>query len=98
MRNTSGLRRGGGRPKGVPNKATQAQKEFFQSILESAEYRASFMRRVLKGDPTLEQLMHHYALGKPKDTLALETPPPILVIDGLTDADIVALRAERDDA
>lgn len=65
--NPQNLRRGGGRPKGLPNNATREQKAFFQSILESAAYRESFRRRVLRGEPGLETLMHHYALGKPKE-------------------------------
>lgn len=98
-RNTSGLRRGGpGRPKGLPNKATREQKEFLRGILESEEYRESFRRRVIRGDATLEQLMHHYVLGKPKDTLAVESLPPMLVVDELTEGDIARVRAERDDA
>lgn len=98
-RNTSGLRRGGpGRPKGVPNKATIEQKKFLQEILDSEEYRESFKKRVVDGDPGLEQMMHHYVLGKPKDTLALETAPPLLIIDELTDADVIAMKQAKDDA
>lgn len=69
-----------------------------RGILESDEYREKFRQRVLAGDPSLEQMMHHYVLGKPKDTLALETLPPLLVVDELIEADVLAVRSERDDA
>ena len=95
-RNISGLRRGGpGRPKGVPNKATIEQKEFLRSVLESEEYRASLRRRLIRGEPGLEQMAHHYLMGKPKDTLTLEHAPPLLVVDALTSEDIEAVRASR---
>lgn len=89
---------GPGRPKGVPNKATREHKEFLKGILESAEYRESFRRRVIRGDPGLEQMMCHYVLGKPKDTLAIEALPPLLVVDELSLDDVARQRAERDDA
>lgn len=73
-----------GRPKGRQNKATEEQKVFLRGILESDEYRQSFRARVVSGDaPHLETLMHHYVMGKPRDTLAIEKVPPILVIDEL---------------
>ncbi len=98
-RNLSGLKRGGpGRPKGSLNKVSREQKEFIKSILDSEEYRESFRRRLIRGDAALEQMAHHYIIGKPKDTLAIEKMPPMLVVDELTDQDIADVRAERDDA
>lgn len=88
---------GPGRPKGVPNKATREQKEFLRSILESPEYRESFRARMIKGDPSLEQMAHHYVIGKPKDTLLLEKAPPLLLVDVLTGSDVQAMKAARDD-
>lgn len=83
--NPQNLRRGGGRPKGVPNVATREQKAFFQAILESDDYRDSFRRRVLRGEPGLETLMHHYALGKPKEQVEVtgaEGAPIVFVWGG----------------
>jgi hypothetical protein len=89
---------GPGRPKGSTNKATREHKEFLRAILESEEYRESFKRRVVRGDAQLEQMMCHYVLGKPKDTLALENVPPLLVVDTLSDADVRAALAVRDES
>jgi hypothetical protein len=67
--------RGGGRPKGVPNKATQEIKEFARTFLQSPEYRRSLKRRILAGKaPQLEILMLHYGFGRP--TATVEVPPP----------------------
>jgi len=78
--------RGGGRPKGVPNKATQEIKEFTRDFLQSDAYRRSVERRILAGKaPQLEILFHHYAFGKP--TVGLEPSgaaggpvPPAMVL------------------
>jgi hypothetical protein len=86
-----------GRPRGVPNKATRDQKEFLRSVLESEEYRESLRLRLIRGEPGLEQMAHHYLMGKPKDTLAIEHAPPLLVVDELTEDDIAAI-AIRDES
>ncbi len=85
-RNTSGLRRGGpGRPKGLPNKATQDVREFAQRFIDDEDYRASLKRRILRGSaPHMETLIWHYRFGKPKDTLDVnlaELAPLRIVIE-----------------
>jgi hypothetical protein len=66
---------GGGRPKGVPNKATQEIKEFARNILMSDSYRRSLSQRIEAGKaPQMEVLLHHYAFGKPKHMYV--APPP----------------------
>jgi hypothetical protein len=66
---------GGGRPKGVPNKATQEIKEFARNILTSDSYRRSLVRRLEAGKaPQMEVLLHHYAFGKPKHTYVEPAP------------------------
>jgi hypothetical protein len=67
-------------------------------VLESEEYRESLRRRLIRGDTQLEVMAHHYLIGKPKDTLAIEKMPPMLVVDELSDQDVVDARTERDDA
>lgn len=62
--------RGGGRKKGVPNKATQEIKEFARNFLMSEEYRENLKRRILAGEaPHIEVLLHHYGFGKPKTSV-----------------------------
>lgn len=74
-KDTSGLRRGGGRPKGVPNKTTVESREFADRILSDPAYVVSLRRRVLAGKaPHMETLLAQYRWGKPKDTVALEGP------------------------
>ena len=66
---------GGGRKKGVPNRATLEIKEFGRNFLMSEEYRAHLERRMMAGKaPHMEVLLHHYAFGKPRDKA--EIPPP----------------------
>jgi len=58
---------GGGRPKGVPNKATLEIKEFARNVLMSPRYRTSLEQRLLAGTaPHVEVLLHHYAFGLPR--------------------------------
>lgn len=98
-RNTAGLRRGGpGRPKGVPNKATQEAREVCAAMVDDPVYRqklkSDFQRR--KVHPAVEQMIWHYAKGKPKDTLAIENAPPVLVVDELLAEDIADLKRGRE--
>ena len=73
--------RGGGRPKGVPNKATQEIKEFTRDFLQSDAYRRNVERRILAGKaPQLEILFHHYAFGKPPSGAADGPVPPAMVL------------------
>jgi hypothetical protein len=73
-----------GRPKGVPNVATREIKEWAARWLKSPAYLANAQERVLEGRADhLETLWHHYAFGKPKDTIKHEgeLPPFRLVLD-----------------
>lgn len=68
---------GGGRPKGVPNKATLEIKEFARNFLMSVSYRRSLERRIEAGRaPHMEVLLHHYAFGQPNDKYVPAAPPP----------------------
>jgi hypothetical protein len=81
-RNTSGLRRGGGRPKGVPNKATVEAKEFARSITENPDYRERIRSRALAGKlhPSIESMLWHYGHGKPADKLDVTMPEPVTTV------------------
>jgi hypothetical protein len=68
---------GGGRPKGVPNKATLEIKAFARTFLMSDQYRRSLERRIEAGRaPQMEVLLHHYAFGKPTDKYVEPAPAP----------------------
>lgn len=63
------LRKGGGRPKGVPNKITREIKDIAAGLLSDKNYVESLRRRLTSGKaPHMETLLHHYAYGKPKET------------------------------
>jgi hypothetical protein len=66
---------GGGRKKGVPNKATQEIKEFARAFLMSEKYRRNLERRINAGTaPQLEVLLHHYGFGKPRELVEISQP------------------------
>lgn len=76
---------GPGRPKGLPNKTTREVKDFARKFLSSSDYVSSAKARVLSGDAAhLEVLWHHYAYGKPKESVQIsgDIPPFILKLDG----------------
>lgn len=63
----------GGRPKGVPNKATREIKEFATALISSRDYVESLKRRIERGTaPHMETLLFHYAHGKPKETTQID--------------------------
>ena len=58
----------GGRKRGTTNKATHDIKEFARSVLESPNYRASLMKRLICGTaPKIEEILYQYAYGKPRE-------------------------------
>ena len=68
--NNENLRKGGGRPKGVPNKATREIKAASRALVEDPSYVESLKRRLRSGRaPHMETLLHYYAYGKPKETV-----------------------------
>jgi hypothetical protein len=69
-----------GRPKGAVNKATRDIREFARECLEAPEYVRRLKARLEAGKaPHMEQLLAHYAYGKPKDVVEINTPRPIIV-------------------
>lgn len=75
-RNGNQLPPGPGRPKGSVNRATLYIQKFCRGILESPEYIASVKARIVAHTlpPQIEALYHHYAYGKPKDTVEIVKP------------------------
>ena len=76
MRNITGLKRGGpGRPKGVANRATVEVKQMCSELVEDPQYRARLKERLWAGDlpPALECLIWHYAFGRPKETMGIDS-------------------------
>lgn len=60
----------GGRKAGTPNKATAEIKDVARSLLEDPVYQAKLKQRLRDGKaPQIEQLLYHYAYGKPTDNL-----------------------------
>ena len=72
-RNGNRLPPGPGRPKGSQTKASLYIQTFCRGILESPEYIASVKARIVAHTlpPQIEALYHHYAYGKPKDTVEI---------------------------
>jgi len=101
-RNTTGLRKGGGRPPGAPNKATRELKAFWGEFFESETYRRNLMTRILRGKAELmEKRLKEYVYGVPKATLQLEGDQARpLVLDLVTTREQIqdALSAQDDDA
>lgn len=64
------MKAGPGRPKGSLNKATREIKDIASGLLSDPAYVESLRRRLTSGKaPHMETLLHHYAYGKPKETV-----------------------------
>ena len=64
-----------GRPKGVPNKATQEVKDLARKLVEDPVYLkklAGALRKRKGIAPAVETMLWHYAYGKPKESIELE--------------------------
>lgn len=72
----------GGRPKGIPNKASIEIKALAQQLLSDPDYLHALKWRLQHGEAgAVEPLLYHYAYCKPKETVAVEGPPIPLVVD-----------------
>lgn len=56
-----------GRRKGSKNRRVKEAAEFAQSFLADPEYQESVRQRIIKGEQWLEELVFHYAYGKPME-------------------------------
>ena len=74
-------RKTGGRQAGSLNKATLKIRDAARRLLGDSAYLRSVRTRLLEGKaPQLEVLLHHYAYGKPKDTVEQVGPPQHIVV------------------
>lgn len=76
---------GSGRQKGTQNRITRDIQAWAQSVIEDRQGRSKTLRLYQQGRlaPALVIELLHYAYGKPKDTLSIESPRPV-VLDLLT--------------
>lgn len=89
---------GKGRPKGSLNKATRDVQEATRAFLSNPKGLKALELQYEEGKlpPAVWQTLMHYAYGKPKDTLALESPAPLEIPILRTRADILAVLGEPD--
>ena len=72
---------GSGRKPGQQNRATLAAKEMALKYLADPKYEESLKERLLEGKaPHMETLLHQYAFGKPKETVAGDNDSPLKVL------------------
>lgn len=71
----------GGRQKGTPNKATTEIREWAQKFLADPKGQAMTLQQYREGklNPTIHQLLYHYAYGKPKETIEHQIPEGVKV-------------------
>ena len=66
------MKKGHGRPKGVPNKATREAKVVCNALVDDPVYLKNLRRRMRHGTAgTIETLIWHYAKGKPTERIEL---------------------------
>lgn len=72
-----------GRAKGALNKNTQAMKQVAEVFCNDEAGRAKMLEQYRRGKlhPILVQMMHHYAFGKPKETIEHQMPMRPVIID-----------------
>jgi hypothetical protein len=77
---TKNLKRAG-RPKGVPNRASADVRIRARALVEDPVYVLGLKRRILDGKSVpLEIMLHHYAYGKPRESVAVEGEVTIKVL------------------
>ncbi len=77
---TTNLKRSG-RPKGVPNRASTDVRIRARALVEDPVYVLGLKKRILDGKSVpLEIMLHHYAYGKPRETVEVEGAVTIKVV------------------
>jgi hypothetical protein len=61
-------------PKTNPPPKTLTVSDFCKEVLSSTQYRESLLRRIIMGElpPAIEQLLYHYAHGKPTEKVEIK--------------------------
>lgn len=81
---------GPGRPKGSRNKATAEIRDAARRLLADEKYVESLKYRLMAGKAQhMEVLLHHYAYGKPSETIDIGVP------EGVTIRHVFAVATER---
>ena len=69
-----------GRKRGVPNKKTLEVRAIARDLLDEAYFDAlKFRLKAGTAAPGVETLIHHYAFGKPKETVTFQEDPRLSV-------------------
>ena len=77
---TKNLKRSG-RPKGVPNRASTDVRIRASALVEDPVYVLGLKKRILDGKSVpLEIMLHHYAYGKPRETVEVEGAVSIKIV------------------
>jgi len=72
---------GPGRPKGSLNKATIEIRDVARNLLEDPKYIESLKYRLMQGQAAhMETLLHHYAYGKPSESMNVTLPETVKII------------------
>jgi hypothetical protein len=88
----------GGRTKGTPNRVSVEMKEFLKSVIEDPEYQEALRARMIAGKAAhMEQLAAYYTLGKPGETVAVQSPSlaEVMVLGLQLKADEKRIQAEE---
>jgi hypothetical protein len=69
----------GGRPRGTLNTITVEVRDLARSIVEDPSYLEKLKQRIIAGKaPHMEQLLFHYAFGKPKEHIEVSNSEAIV--------------------
>ena len=97
---------GSGMPVGFVHKGLQEIRDFSRSVLEQPKYRAKVRKMFDEMHPAeipghYVALLHHYAYGKPKETVEISSASPVrftLALGARPEADVPALTDGSDHA
>ena len=68
-----------GRPKGSVSPEKRELSALIKAIASDPDYQASFKRRAIDGDPTLDKMISDRTLGPVPKVMQIETPKPLVI-------------------